>query len=90
MANKNWKWATKEEYDNVQEMNRQEAIEGDKFLEAYEAAIDKAASFLNREFPTTPKTTWKAALNNPDAVQWTDDHKKARFNAAQKWIGTQC
>lgn len=71
-------------------MNRQEAIEGDKFLEAYETAIDKAAGFLNREFPNTPKATWKAALNNPDAVQFTSDHKKARFNAAQDLIGTQC
>ena len=85
----NWKWATEEEYNQVQEMNRQEAIEGDEFLEAYETAIDKAAKCLNQEFPTTPKATWKKALNNPDAVQFTSEHKKARFDAAQEWIAAQ-
>ena len=85
-----WKWATEDEYEQVQEMNRQEAIEGERFLEAYEAAIDKAADFLYREFPGVPAATWKAALNNPDAVQFTSEHKQARFNAAQDLIGTQC
>ncbi len=90
MAYRNWKWATKDEYDQVQEMNRQGASDGDDFLEAYEAAIDKAAAFLNQEFPQTPKATWKAALNNPDAVQFSNNRKYARFTAAQQWVDTQC
>ncbi len=76
--------------ENVRKMVHDELDEGKKFLEAYEAAIDKAAGFLNREFPPVPKSTWAAALNNPDAVHFTDSYREARFVAAQQWIKTQC
>jgi len=71
------------------ELRRQQAQEADDYLFAYEAAIEKAAGFLNREFPQVPAATWKSALNNPDAVHFTDENRKARFQAAQAWIGTQ-
>jgi uncharacterized protein YecA (UPF0149 family) len=74
----------------IRKMVQDELDEGTQFLEMYEAAIDKAADYLNREFQAVPKATWKAALKNPDNVEFTDSHRAARFEAAQKWIGTQC
>ena len=75
--------------EDAVELRRQQAQEADDYLEAYEAAIEKAAACLNREFPQVPASTWKAALNSPDSVKFTDENRKARFQAAQVWIGTQ-
>lgn len=76
--------------EEIRQMLKDEADEGERFSRAYEDAIDRAAGYLNREFPSVPKATWKAALRNPDAVQFTDSQRESRFRAAQDWIGTQC
>lgn len=76
--------------ENAQQMAHDEQEDGAKFLEAYETAVKRAAEYLNREFPAVPVATWRAALDNPDAVHFTDEQRELRFKAAQKWIGTQC
>lgn len=76
--------------EELQARWNEEKQEAAEFLQRYEAAIEKAAGFLNREFPQVPTSTWKNALENPDMVQFTDEKKEARFEGAQEWIGTQC
>jgi hypothetical protein len=68
---------------------KKEMEEADEYLAKLDEATKKAASFLNKEFQSVPASTWENALNNPDAVQFTDSNKEARFVAAQKWIATQ-
>jgi hypothetical protein len=66
-----------------------EAQEADEYLAKLEEATKKAASFLSKEFESIPAKTWENALNNPDAVKFTDSKRKERFTAAQNWIGEQ-
>ncbi len=87
---KNFEWATIQEREDAKEAQLQELREGNKFLEAYETAIETAADYLNREFPDTPKHSWAAGLTNPDLVRFTSTRKKQRFSDALDWIDTQC
>lgn len=83
---------TEEEWKESERMREEELAATDEWYSKYQAAIEKAAKVLNREFPDVPVAKWRQALEsaNPGRIQFTSAKKEERFNAAIEWIGTQC
>lgn len=75
--------------ENIRQMVAEEMKEADSFLEKMEKATWEAAKFLNQEFSDISTEKFVSALKNPDAVQFTDSHKKDRFSKALVWRDSQ-
>lgn len=80
---------TASEWLEMQNHFADEANETEKWMEAQEDLVARAASYLNREFADVPVVTWANVLNKPYLAQFTDSEKEVRFDAAQKWIGQE-
>jgi len=80
---------TASEWLEMQDNFADEADENEKWLEAQEELVEKAANYLNREFADVPVDTWINALNNPHLAQFTDSKKEGRYDAAQRWIDAE-
>ena len=82
------------EWAEMQESFAEEARRTSRFFELKDESIEKAASFLNKEFPDVPVATWKEALNNewefePREIKFTSPEKAARYECASKWVESE-
>lgn len=84
MASRNWQWCTQSEYEHIQEMNRQEEIEGDLFLESHE---QDRSSFIDKwaiKFGLDSSTMSRALAQWVSAFEATGSLPESSFSTPEK------